>query len=487
MGSRHWIALVVAGVWHCGTALVASAQGTCKAEDFGAAVDAAGSALRAYNLEAAPKLQARMKALAGIKKWPDQDVEDTAIAYLQDERLSKLDETANALLAKVDTLGKFDRGEKPDCGRLDDLKAAGIELMAVMKAKSSYLVSKIDVELASKPQSTTAPAVASSATTGSGPAASPSAPTTAPLAPGRSVVSSSVATGLAEATAPPVPSAAPQPTPGPPSAAPVPVPTPRAPEGYSATTKEVLPPVARAPSAPAAAAETKATKPVKSPAWTATTAANPPPVAPPAGRPGNNAEIAVVSPPVPPEAQRPATGGGLRPSAPMTPPPMAPVMDDGYTIDEIRDATRGFFGTVSTSLAAVIEHTFESAGRPSGYILGQEGGGAFLGGLRYGDGLLYVRSGGTRKIFWHGPSVGFDVGAAGARTMFLIYKMREPDDLYRVFTGVDGSAFVVGGVGVTLLGGGGMLLAPIRSGLGVRVGANIGYLRFTPTQTWNPF
>ena len=131
--------------------------------------------------------------------------------------------------------------------------------------------------------------------------------------------------------------------------------------------------------------------------------------------------------------------------------------------------------------------SFQKAGRPTGYILGQEGGGAFLGGLRYGDGTLYVRSGGTRKIFWHGPSVGFDFGAAGARTLFLVYKMREPGDLYRVFTGIDGSAFVVGGVGLTLLGGGDMVLAPIRSGLGIRVGANIGYLRFTPAQTWNPF
>ena len=177
-----------------------------------------------------------------------------------------------------------------------------------------------------------------------------------------------------------------------------------------------------------------------------------------------------------------------RPSAPMAAAPGVPLQsDDGYTIDEIRDATQGFFGTVSTSLAAVIEHAFKNTGRPTGYILGQEGGGAFLGGLRYGNGVLYERTGGTQKIFWHGPSVGFDVGAAGARTMFLIYKMRQPDDLYRVFTGLDGSAFVVGGVGLTLLSGGGMILAPIRSGIGMRLGANIGYLRFTPTQTWNPF
>ena len=393
---------------------------TCSADDFGAAVDGAGAGLRAYNADAMPKLQARIKALAAKKKWSDAETEDTAVTYLQDERLRKLDETANTLLAKVDTLGQQEPGKPVDCAKLDDLKTAGIELLAVMKAKTTYLISKIDTELATSLV-----------------AAAPPQPVAAP--PGK---------------------AAAQPQP----AAPTATPKPDAPPAPVKTAAQPAPPTAAAK------------KPEPAAPW-ATSTNQHPVTAPPT-------QVATLPPPAPVPAPAP---DGPRPLAPMTPAPAVLVADEGYTIDEIRDATRGFFGTVSTSLAAVIEHAFQQEGRPTGYILGQEGGGAFLGGLRYGKGLLYVRAGGTQNIFWHGPSVGLDIGAAGAQTMFLVYKMKEPGDLYRVFSGIDGSAFVVGGVGLTLLGGGGMILAPIRSGLGVRVGANIGYLRLTPTQTWNPF
>jgi hypothetical protein len=161
--------------------------------------------------------------------------------------------------------------------------------------------------------------------------------------------------------------------------------------------------------------------------------------------------------------------------------------EQGYTIDEIREITRGFFGTISTNLASVIEYAFSKSGRPSAYVLGKEGGGAFLAGVRYGSGRLFMRSGGNEKIYWHGPSLGTDFGAAGSRTMFLIYRLSEPADLYRQFTGVDGSAYFVGGVGITFLKGGKVIMAPIRSGIGLRLGANLGYIRFTPRPTWNPF
>ncbi|MGL4396317.1 MAG: EipA family protein [Hyphomicrobium sp.] len=162
--------------------------------------------------------------------------------------------------------------------------------------------------------------------------------------------------------------------------------------------------------------------------------------------------------------------------------------EDGYSIEEIQNATRGFFGTVSTSLASVIEHAFKTTGRPTAYVLGTEGGGAFLAGLRFGDGTLFMRNGQrTRKVWWHGPSLGTDFGVAGARTMFLIYRMNSEEGLFRRFTGVDGSAFLVGGVGMTVLKGGDVIMAPIRTGLGLRFGANIGYVRFTPQPTWNPF
>ena len=169
-------------------------------------------------------------------------------------------------------------------------------------------------------------------------------------------------------------------------------------------------------------------------------------------------------------------------------PPDAFVTDEaGYTIDEIQEASRGFFGTISTGLASVIEHAFAKSGRPTAYILGTEGGGAFLAGLRYGKGTMYLRSGGTQPVYWHGPSIGSDIGADGSRTLYLVYRLKEPDAIFRSFAGIDGSAYLVGGIGITFLKGGDVIMAPIRSGLGLRLGANIGYVRFTPTQTWNPF
>jgi hypothetical protein len=182
------------------------------------------------------------------------------------------------------------------------------------------------------------------------------------------------------------------------------------------------------------------------------------------------------------ESMPPLPGGG----AAQLPPIQVPV-EDGYTIDEVRAASRGFFGNVSGGLASVIEYAFAQLGRPSGYVLGNEGGGALLAGVRYGKGTLYLRHGGTREVYWHGPSIGYDLGAASSKTMFLIYRMHNPEHLFSGFSGVDGSAYVVGGVGLTLLTDGNVVMAPIRSGLGLRLGANIGYIRFTPRPTWNPF
>lgn len=161
--------------------------------------------------------------------------------------------------------------------------------------------------------------------------------------------------------------------------------------------------------------------------------------------------------------------------------------EPGYTIDEIKAATRGFFGTISTNLAGVIEYAFSNYGRPSAYVLGSEGGGAFLAGARFGKGMLFMRSGGQRDVYWHGPSLGYDFGAEGSRTLFLIYRLKAADGLFRRYGGVDGSAYVLGGVGLTILKGGPVVMAPIRTGVGLRLGANIGYVRFTPHATWNPF
>jgi hypothetical protein len=168
------------------------------------------------------------------------------------------------------------------------------------------------------------------------------------------------------------------------------------------------------------------------------------------------------------------------------PPRLQQPEDLEFTADEIRDAGRGFFGSLSAELAAVIEYAFRSYGRPNGYVLGSEGGAALLAGLRYGDGRLVTKRG-EQKVYWQGPSLGYDVGLAGSRVMFLVYNLEQPNDLFARFVGVDGSAYIVGGVGMTFLKKGSVVLAPIRTGLGLRVGANVGYLKFTPEPSINPF
>jgi hypothetical protein len=190
----------------------------------------------------------------------------------------------------------------------------------------------------------------------------------------------------------------------------------------------------------------------------------------------------------PDDAYKPPAVATPAPEAMPAPQPAPGDAEAGYSIEEVQAATRGFFGTISTGLASVIEHAFKTSGRPTAYVLGTEGGGAFLAGLRFGEGTLYMRNNAeTRKVWWHGPSIGGDFGASGTRTMFLIYKLPNEEALYRRFTGVDGSAFFVGGVGMTVLKGGDVIMAPIRTGIGLRVGASVGYVRFTPKPTWNPF
>jgi hypothetical protein len=146
-----------------------------------------------------------------------------------------------------------------------------------------------------------------------------------------------------------------------------------------------------------------------------------------------------------------------------------------------------FFGTISRGLASVVEEATRRWGRPNGYILGQEASGAFIGGLRYGEGTLFTRNAGDTHLFWQGPSVGFDWGGEGARTMMLAYGLPAVDALFSRFVGIDGSAYIVGGFGMTALAANDVVVVPIRSGIGLRLGANIGYLKFTRDATWNPF
>lgn len=168
-------------------------------------------------------------------------------------------------------------------------------------------------------------------------------------------------------------------------------------------------------------------------------------------------------------------------------PPPPHYGDDSYSTDEIIEAGHGFFGGVSKALAQVVEHAFAKQGRPNGYILGEEAGGAIVAGLRYGEGKLYTKNAGSHRVYWQGPSLGYDFGAEGSKTLILVYNLRDVDALFHRFAGVDGSAYFVGGVGITFQTYDDVVLAPIRSGVGLRLGANVGYLKYTRQPTWNPF
>jgi hypothetical protein len=177
---------------------------------------------------------------------------------------------------------------------------------------------------------------------------------------------------------------------------------------------------------------------------------------------------------------------------PPQPPPsevtaLQPPPTDQYSSNEIINAGHRFFGGVSRDLAGIVEKAVSQWGLPNGYILGEEVGGAFIGGLRYGDGTLYTRNAGDVRVFWEGPSFGFDFGADGARTMMLVYSLPQTGAIFNRFGGVNGSAYLVGGFGMTALTGNHMVVVPIRSGIGLRLGANLGWLKFTDNPTWNPF
>ncbi len=160
---------------------------------------------------------------------------------------------------------------------------------------------------------------------------------------------------------------------------------------------------------------------------------------------------------------------------------------DSFTTRELVDNGHQFFGSISRGLALTLEEAVRRWGEPNGYILGQEGSAAFIGGLRFGEGTLYTRNAGDTRVFWQGPTLGFDAGGDGARTMMLVYNLPRVDAIFQRFVGVDGSAYLVAGFGLTALTANEITLVPIRSGVGARLGVNIGYLKFTDQATWNPF
>ncbi len=160
---------------------------------------------------------------------------------------------------------------------------------------------------------------------------------------------------------------------------------------------------------------------------------------------------------------------------------------DTYGAQEIVDAGHRFFGSTTGGLATLVERIFSQYGLPNGYVLGEEGSGAIVGGLTYGEGMLFTKNAGDHKVFWQGPSIGWDFGGQGSRTMMLVYNLEQVDQLYRRFLGVSGSAYVVAGLGFHVLKNNNQLIVPIKTGVGARLGLNVGYLKMTRNPTWNPF
>lgn len=182
-----------------------------------------------------------------------------------------------------------------------------------------------------------------------------------------------------------------------------------------------------------------------------------------------------------------ATGANSQTAQPQPQPGQQDPANSTYTAQEIVDAGHRFFGKTTGGLAEMVEYVFQQKGRPNAYIVGEEAAASFVGGVRYGEGWIHPKTGGRQKIFWQGPSIGFDFGGNGSRTLVLVYNMYSIPQLYQRIPGVEGSAYVVGGLGVNFQQSGELLLAPIRTGVGARLGINIGYLKYTAQPTWNPF
>jgi hypothetical protein len=189
------------------------------------------------------------------------------------------------------------------------------------------------------------------------------------------------------------------------------------------------------------------------------------------------------------QAQQPSPAGPPQLSSDASPASSPPPPAARYSSAEIIDAGHHFFGGISKGIASIVEKAADHWGEPNGYILGEEAGGAFIGGLRYGDGKLYTKNAGDLRVFWQGPTIGVDLGADGARTMMLVYNLPRTDAIYEQFNGIAGAAYFVGGLGMTALTSPDetIVVVPIRSGLGLRLGYNVGYVKFTSAPTWNPF
>ncbi|MFA7521994.1 MAG: DUF1134 domain-containing protein [Halothiobacillaceae bacterium] len=161
--------------------------------------------------------------------------------------------------------------------------------------------------------------------------------------------------------------------------------------------------------------------------------------------------------------------------------------EDGYDQYQTTQEAVDFLGGSAEAIAKVVDRAFAQYGRPNAIIKGEEGGGAVVVGLRYGMGEFSSKSGVTQKVYWQGPSIGWDFGGDGGRVFMLVYNLPSPELMFQRFAGVSGSAFLVGGVGMHYLRSQSIVVAPIRVGVGLRLGAGVGYIQFTQDKSYNPF
>jgi hypothetical protein len=160
--------------------------------------------------------------------------------------------------------------------------------------------------------------------------------------------------------------------------------------------------------------------------------------------------------------------------------------DDTYSPDEITQSVSDFFGMTTEASAKAVERVFSDLGEPDGYIKGDEGSGAFIAGVRYGSGWLVRKGFEPVKVYWKGPSVGFDFGGNASKCFTLVYNLREERRLYQRFPGVEGSFYFIAGLGVNYMRSGGVTLAPMRTGVGLRAGVNMHYQVYSDRRDWFP-
>lgn len=213
---------------------------------------------------------------------------------------------------------------------------------------------------------------------------------------------------------------------------------------------------------------------------------------------GINADIAplpsapTTSPQAAPPAEQPVSPGAASssdaaPGASPSPEPSPAQGDQTYRVNDLVNAAEGVFGKGAKGLAELIEDLLKKQGEPNGYIVGREAGGALVVGLRYGSGKLHHKIEGEKPVFWTGPSIGFDAGANAAQTFVLVYNLYNTDDIYKRFAAAEGQAYLVGGFHVSYLRRGDIVIIPVRTGAGLRLGVNAGYMKFSKKVRWVPF